>query len=247
MMTEISNHPDDCLKKSVFSKGLALLIGVVGIFAVFSVWVPIITKHRFENFSDVVFLFIFPIPCTLVGLYFLHTAGRLWPGISSNGIHKLSVCLSFIFAIMALNLFSILKESTHVEDDIVWGLLQNFPLIILGGLFYLSVKRCLLKWFSVSEVIDYNAHRKATKLYFFFLALSFWNAISSVTQLLPKNPDYEHVPANQWLEALIIFGSIPPAFWCYRFGLKFFLKEPPDENGHNRSTLECLDAGSSPA
>ena len=103
----------------------------------------------------------------------------------------------------------------------------------LGGLFYLAVKHCLFKWFALSEVLDYAAHRRATKVYFGLLAYALWTAMAVTIELLPRDPDYEHVPANEWLAALIVLGSIPLAFGCYRLGLRFFLRPPPETGGNN--------------
>jgi len=243
-MIGISHTSGECLKKSLGSRALGLLIGALGLYIVLTIWIPMAANWRPFGFFDIFFLFTFPIPVTLVGIYFLHTAGHLWRGLSSKGLRKASVCLAFLLAAMAL-----LSLSRRFPDrgDSVWTVILAPLAIALGGLFYLAVKHCLFKWFALSEVMDYAAHRRATKVYLGVFSLAFWTAIANTTELLPSHPDYEYVPANDWLAGLIVFGSIPLAFGCYRLGLRFFLKLPPDRDGNNGPAPESVPAGSDPA
>jgi len=241
-MTESSDTSGECVTKSLGSKALALLIGALGLYIVLTIWIPMAANWRPFGFFDIFFLFTFPIPVTLVGIYFLHTAGHLWRGLSSKGLRKASVCLAFVFGA-----FTLLPRTFIDRGDTVWTVILAPLAIALGGLFYLAVKHCLFKWFALSEVMDYAAHRRATKVYLGVFSLAFWTAIANTTELLPRDPDYEHVPANDWLAGLIVLGSIPLAFGCYRLGLRFFLKPPPETGGNNGPQPEAASAEPGPA
>jgi divalent metal cation (Fe/Co/Zn/Cd) transporter len=225
-------------KRLVISKGIALLIGGVGLFLIWTTWFHIITRYHFESLWDVLFLFIFPIPCTLVALYLLSAAKCLWLTISSKGIHKLSISLSAIFAVLIFSVVGKLESTIYESDKLFWRLINVPFALIMAGIFYLSVKRCLFKWFSVSEEFDSKAHERATKCYFGFLAFSIWNAVSQTSEFLPKDPQFEHVPQNHWHVILIMFGSLLLAFWIYRLGLKVFLKKPLSVDAENNEILK---------
>lgn len=242
-MSNNSNETDLCSKKRLISKGLALLLGITAMYILWGVWVPIITKQKFKTLFDLIFLLTFPFPCTALSIYFFHSAGIMWKGISSRGIHKLSVCLSLIFSALLLIIISGIKGSISPRDEFFWTEVPTTFIMIATGLFHLQLKRGLFKSFSVAVVIDYAAHRRATKLYFIFLGLSVWYDIVGATEFLPKYPDFEYLPTNQWLGALITLGSISLAFCCYKMGLKLFLKKPPIVKNNNETTTEFLDAG----
>lgn len=218
-------------QQHAISKGISLLAGVAGLYILFGIWFPVITKHHFESIFDIVFLFIFSIPVTCVAVYFLYTAGNLWKGISSRGINKLSVCLSIILAVLLLPVLAKIKPANLESDESFWMVMDVPIVMIIAGIFYLFLKKCIHKWYTIEEEYDSNAHTRATKLYFGFLAVFLWSSVSQISNLLPKSPGDEHVPANTWLEGLIIFGSIPFAWGFYRIGLKLFLKKPPVQMG----------------
>lgn len=173
-------------KKAFISKGFALLLGIAAIYMLLGVWIPIITKHKFESLFDFIFLFFFPIPCTLLAIYFFHTAGIIWGEISSRGIRKFSICLSLLLAALLLILISGIRKSISQSDEVFWAEVGTSVIMVTTGLFYLLVKRWIFMCFSVNEVIDYDAHRRATKLYFGFLGLSIWSDIVAITVFLPK-------------------------------------------------------------
>lgn len=233
-------------KKEFILKGLAFLLGSAAIYMLWVVWIPAITKHKFDFPFDGIFLLFFSAPCTVLAIYFFHAAVIIWRGISSKGIRKLSVCLSFLLAILLLILVSGIRKSCSSSYEVFWNEVTTSFIMVASGVFYLLIKPWLFKSFSVNEVIDYNAHRKATKLYFGFLVFFTWSTFLATIQLLPKHPDHEYLPSNYWLASLLILGPIPLAFWGYRTGLKFFLKNPHDVNICNGTTAEFLGAESSP-
>ena len=233
--------------KGIISKVLVLLLVTTAIYILLGIWIPIIRIHKFNSISDFIYLFIFPLPCTFLAISFLHAAKILYRGISPKGIHKLSVCLSLLFAALVLIIISGFKETLSPKNEPLWDKVPTSIIMIAGGLFFLQIQRWLSKSFSVSQALDYRAHRKSTKLYFGFLGLTIWSDIAGTTEFLSKDPNFEHVPANPWLGALITFGSIPIAVCCYQIGLKLFLKKPQNTNRDDGTSTGFLDSGSSPA
>ncbi len=209
-------------KKQLLTKALALLISAAALYPLYLIWPPVISDFEYESPREYIFLFIFSIPMTLLAFYFLHSAWILWKGLSPKGIHRLCVCLAWIFAGLLITLVAQLIEAS----------LHDFstPLIIIAaGLFYLMAKRYLSKWLSVHGQMEYSNRARAAKLYFGFLALFLWQALSTLTNLLPKHPDYEYLPKYDWLVGLVYLGSIIVAFLFYQAGVKMFLKKPPEE------------------
>lgn len=210
-------------KKQLLAKAIALLISAAALYPLYLIWPPVISDFEYESFSQDFFLFIFPIPMTLLAFYFLHSAWILWKGLSPKGIHRLCVCLAWIFAGLLITLVAQLIEAS----------LHDFssPLIMIAaGLFYLMAKRYLSKWLSVHGQMEYSNRARAAKLYFGFLALFLWQALSSLLiDLFPRHPDYEYVPKYYWLEVPFFVGSIIVAFLFYQAGVKMFLKKPPEE------------------
>ena len=227
MSPETLKSPKLDKQKQLISKLLAVLISAVACYILWSVWFPIFTKPFFDSPFDYIFLFIFPIPCTLVALYFLNTARHLWTPISSLSIHKLSVSISIIFAITLLGILSKTASAIFPSQKYIENRPTETVAIIIAGLFYLAAKKCLHKWFSVPKEIYPNINRFATKVYFWILAFSVWATVSQTADFLPRNPNNEHSPQSNLLGGLILFGSIPLAFWVYRLGLKLFLKKLP--------------------
>ena len=224
-------------KRLAISRGIALLIGAIGLYLLWTIWFSIITNYRSESPWSVLFLFTFPLLCTLVALYFLNAAKCLWQAISSKGICKLSISLSAIFAVLIFSIVGKFESMVYESDKLFWGLIGIPFALIMAGIFYLSVKRCLFKWFSVPEECNLKAHTRATKCYFGILAFSIWNAASETSEFLPRDPQFEYVPQNHWYATLIMLGSIVLAFWIYRLGLKVFLKKSLSVNAENSEIL----------
>lgn len=235
-----------CGKKKVISRILALLFTVTAIYILWGIWAPFIRGHKLKSLFDFISLLDFRVPCTFLAIYFFHVGIILRRGISSKGIYKLSVCLSLLFSALILVIFLGIKESVSPKDTFSLAEVPISLIMIAGGIFFLKIKPSLFKCFSVNEVIDYVRHKVATKLFFGFLALLIWFDFAGKTKFLPKDPNYEYLPDNQWLAGLIIFGSIPLAICCYRIGLKLFLKKPPNIKNNDEAIMEFLDAESSP-
>ncbi|MDH4202145.1 MAG: hypothetical protein OEV87_04565 [Phycisphaerae bacterium] len=140
MMLKYSGGPFFSEAKRVISKVLALLLVTTAIYILWGVWIPVITIHKFNSLSDFIFLFIFPVPCTFLAIYFFHTATILRRGISSKGIHKLSVCLSLLFAALVLVIISGFKEPLSPKDEPLWSEVSPSFIMIAGGLFFLQIK-----------------------------------------------------------------------------------------------------------
>ena len=211
-------------KRQIIAKGISLIIGGLGLYTLWTVWLPIITKYCFESFSDIIFLFIFPVPVTCIAIYFFYTAKILWTGLSSKGVCKLAVSLSIIFA--GLLLGRIGDIALTLLDKSVWSIIEAPFIMIMAGFFYLLAKKGMFGLFSIQQEYDMKAHHRATKLYFGFLAFIIWSSVSNIVDLLPRDPDHEYVPDKRWLTGLILFGSILLAFLIYRIGIKIFLKKP---------------------
>jgi hypothetical protein len=211
-------------EERIISRGLALFIGAVGLYIVWSVWYSVITRHLYDSVSHIFFLIVFPIPATCVAIYFFHTVIVLWQGLSSRGICKLSIVLSIMFAILLLSI------SKLIIPDIIakpfWSMVSFMFIIILAGIFCLCIKRYIFRWFSVQEEIDFAAHQRAVKLYFGFLAFFLWTTVTRTVDFLPKDTNYKNTPDNMWLTGLIMFGSIFLTIWFYKVAIKIYLKKP---------------------
>jgi len=222
MLTEID------ARQRLISKVTSIIVGAIGLYIIWGIWWGIIARHQFDSFLDVVFLLIFPIPAILLAVYFLYVAIKIWQDLSYKTACSLSSVISIILALLLLSIIDKFKPTALESIDSIWSHIQVLILMIAAGLFYIALKKFLLKWLCVKEEFDYYKHKKETKLYFGFLAFFIWMAISSTVELLPRDPLYEHSPDNSLLGSLITFGSIAIAYLFYRISLKLFLKKQPE-------------------
>ena len=153
-MPNNSNSAVFCGKKRAISKVLALLLTATALYMLWGIWIPIIKTHEFNSLFDLIFLFIFPVPSTFLAIYFLHTATILRRGISARGIHKFSVCLSLLFAALVLVIFLGIKKFISPSKNFFWMEFPTAFVMIAAGIFFLPVKRGLLRCFSVTDVFD---------------------------------------------------------------------------------------------
>ena len=222
-MNEIRQSP----KNIIIARLIAVLIAMLAIYIILGIWWAIFTGPEFELWFDLVFLFIFPIPMTLLVIYFAYVAIKVWQSLSYNSICKLSGVFSIILTGVLMTMVEQFKPDDLQFDEIMLTEIELPILMIVAGLLYLAFKRCLLQWFAVEEDFNYYDHKRGTKLYFGFLAFFIYSAISSTVELLPRASDSQYSAENGTLEALLLWGSIPVAYLIYRISIKLFLKKQP--------------------
>lgn len=220
------------MRRRIVSKGAAIAVGGIGFYIIGAVWWGFLGGLEFDSYFDFIFLLVFPIPMTLLGGYLLLQAIKIWSTMSYKNVCSLS-CVSTIIMVMLLLGFSELFVPRSVESarSVVWFPLELLTLMVLAGMFYVGLKRFLLKWLCVEEDFNYYAHESAVKRYFGFLAFIVWMAISSTDEFLPRDAHYTRIAANEHLQMLIFLGSIPAAYLFYRVSLKLFLKKRAEPVG----------------
>ena len=215
-------------KSIVIARIIAVVIVILALYMVIGTLWPVLSDFDIRDPHDYLFLLFFPIPMTLLGMYFFYVAAQIWQDrLTYKNLCKLSGVLSIILVFMLIAIVEGIYKEAFQYEEIALSQIQTPILMILAGILYLALKRRLLDWFAVEEEFNYYKHKSGTKLYFGFLALFIWTAISSTAHLLPRDPNYEHIAENTSLEGLIILGSIPAAYLIYRISLKLFLKKPP--------------------
>lgn len=226
-MNSVSGSKKVRLSKGFLTKVIALVVGGMGVYTLWGVWSPLIFPRSTHSFSIYIYI-IFPLTMSCVAVYFLDTAKKLWQPLSSRGLQQLSMTLSLIFYTV---IFYFTRKSIDYFFEDINSLTKSqveLPLLmLLTGLFYLAVKRCLFKWFSLSEELDYKRHRRATKYYFGFMSYFTYSAVFIVI-----DESFQGHPVlfgENWGSGLILLIMIPVAYMMYRIGLHFFLKNPPNE------------------
>ena len=214
----------------VFGKVAAILVAALGLYAIggslVGLWGVICA---YDSLAGLIFMIIFTGIMIVAGCYCLFLGHRAWSNMSSHIVRRLSLvaavlfCLVLVFVAEKLGVFG---EGVVFRVNILVSLL-----LIMGGLSYLVCSKLLVRWLTLSEVLDRNRREKAVKSFFSVLAFSLFGALSLlILALLPKEQGYAYVPENHLWFLLGTVGSSILAYLVYRVGIYIALRNSKAEN-----------------
>lgn len=230
------------LRRRVVSKGAAIAVGGFGLYIIGVIWWSIIIHHVFDSWFSIFFLLIFPLPMTLLSVYLLYSAIKVWSTMASyKSVCSLSSATSVIMGMLIFSATARLIPNMYESPDMAWTQFDLPIIMMLAGLFYVAMKKCLQKWLCIEEEFNYYKHESSVKRYFGFLAFFLWLPLTEMARLLPRDPQRIYSAANEGLEMLIFFGSFPAAYLFYRIGVKLCLKKRPEPVGEIEKLVRAIE------
>ena len=175
-------------------------------------------------------MIIFTGITAVVGGWCLLLGYRAWSNMSSHIVRRLSLVAAVVFCVVLMFVAGKLGVDVFGEGT-PRGSIVVAPLLIIGGLSYLVCSKLLIRWLTLSEVLDRNRREKAVKSFFSLLAFFLFGALSLlILDLLPKEQGYAYVPENHLWFLLGIVGSAILAYLVYRVGIYTALRNSKAEN-----------------
>ncbi len=211
-------------RHKIIARIAAVLVAAGGLYIIYAVWWPMLHK-KYESYFDFVFLFIFPIPASVAGVYLIYVGKKLWGGLSDQNTRQLAIVISAAIVIFVLPLIDKFKPVEVFTEE--HGYIIFTPvLMICGGLFYLRLRKTLFDRLKIIKELNYKRHVRAVKIYFGFLALTVFSAISRIADLAEGEPGSERGPPG----LLVSLIMLAVAVIIYRVGVSRFTEKAPIED-----------------
>jgi len=201
----------------------AVTFGLTGFYIIYALCRALLVPSSTISWTSLFFLVFFAILALCAAIYFLYCSiNLLRHELTSKVMTQCAFALSMLLFILLLSSsYKMTKHLFEQNNDLLISSLSSLITVFLltsAGVFYLAAKRCLLKWFSLQEIIDIKRHQRATKLYFGFLAFFVFSAMTSIV--------ITALPDESWIAMVLWIAAISIAWGFYRMGLKLFLKSP---------------------
>ena len=172
--------------KSV-SKVAAILLTALGSFLIgacfFLLGLSLNTPHDKSTLTKTFILIArtcFPF-AVAVGVFCLSFAFQAWSRISAAVIRRLSLIVAFVFCIW---LFELAISRLEEVDSALASSLSTPIILLAGGLFHWSYSKCLIKWLSLPDTIDWVRREKAAKSFFLLVAFFLFFPCSFILALV---------------------------------------------------------------
>lgn len=214
------NSQDLSKRMAITSKVVALITCAIGLYSLFNLGILLFRfSKQQKHLSDILFLFIFPVPLFLFSLFCLFLAYNSWQKITS----KITREFCFILALISAVTFSSLIFPIDSHKTLFIGVF----LMLSGGIFYLIYTKLSMKWLNLSQEINWHLREKYGKLYLRITAFTVWIALmQTITDLAPKDPKFTHIPKDWWWD-IITFLLILPIYLLYKLALRQILIDKP--------------------
>jgi hypothetical protein len=220
---------EDAKRAKIIARTLAVLDTALGIYFVciiiFSL-ANIITS--FDNLYDFIFLFVFPIPFFIFGLYCIYSGCRLWLMISPENVRRVLFVSSIIFFFILVSFFPKAASSTEVSAFLT--LLFMMP----AGIFYILSNRLFLKALRLPAEINWTQREKSARRFFGWFSFFLLSAACRLLMIYipPEKDTFLHLPT--------FICTIILSFAVYKLGIKIALWNKPKQAMQRDNSGECI-------
>ena len=188
----MNNVQDSSKRVKIFGKVVASALLIFGLYCFLGVWIPILIRRFKEGWeiSDIMFLFIFPIPFSVFAGYCLVLACRLYKGLTKESLRKVCFISSLIvFVLLLSTVYNVLGLESSTPHRTVWFSLTTILCMIPAGLFYWLTNKYLKRWLGFDASIDWQRREKALRNFFGLMAFFVWYFFEFLVLSLEKAYD----------------------------------------------------------